>query len=230
MENNNKIWQVVKAVIGSFFMSACLMLGMWGFVIYENTLIDWWIPALIAFAMAVVLAKPFGRLWKKASFPSVKWLDAALCVMAMGSLSYFGILAVNTFCADDSAQYEERVLIVEKRKSVHSRTHRVGRHSYRSAGSYYKYHFELQFSDGRLKEQTVSSKEYKKAKSHGDTVTVVLKKGYFGYPVVEEIKPLPSQEKAERNSRRKRMMIRRQARQAKAHADSIVGAVENRRK
>ncbi len=195
-------FRIVMFIVGVLFVSCCLMLAVLGTVIYEQTLIDWWIPVVVAVGAAVLLAYPMGRVWGWLSGFSIGWLNRAFGFLIVGALSCFGFLAVNSWCGDGSSGYETRAVVAEKRQSVHSRSHRAGRHRYASRGSCYKYHFLLRFEDGTLKEMEVNSKEYMKAKLHGDSLTVVMHQGCFGFPVVDEIKPLPSSAKSDRKPRR----------------------------
>lgn len=201
MKNSNG-FRIVMFIVSVLFVSGCLMLAAQGVVIYKQTLIEWWIPVAIAVGVAVLLAYPMGRVWGCLSGFSIGWLNRVFGFLIVWALSYFGFLAVNSWCGDASLNYEARAVVVEKRQSVHSRSHRAGRHRYTSRGSYYKYHFMLRFEDGALKEMEVKSKEYMKAKSHGDSLTVVMRQGCFGFPVVDEIKPLPTAAKADRKPRR----------------------------
>ncbi len=219
--DKNRVREAVCVLIGGFLIVTCLLLVIFAYTVYEETLIDRWVPVAVSLAVAVPLAPMAGRMWAKVSILNVRWFNIVSAVVLVGSLVYSSILLVNKYCGEGDWRYQERCVIEKKERSTHSRTQRVGRRTIRSAGSYYKYHFRLRMSDGREKDVSIKAQEYKKA-NVGDTVTVVLKSGYLGYPVVEEVLPLPEIEK-KRPIRQTPYRMKIQS--IKSHVDSVVGSV-----
>lgn len=202
MKKNNAV-SVVRIMLCALFLSGCLMIAVFGREIYRYTIVDWWIPVAVAVGVAMLTAIPVGRLWGRMWRIGIGWLDSCFGFLIVGALSYFGFLAVNSWCGETLSGYEAKAVVEERRQSVHSNSHRTGRHRYSSSGSYYKYHFLLRFEDGTLKEMEVGAKEYMKARAHGDTLTLIVRRGCLGFTVVDEIKPL-----AEMKSTDKRVIKR----------------------
>lgn len=152
-------------------------------LLYDQTLVEWWRPTLIALilagAMWFVCRSWWQRIWSKTGV----WILAVGHFIAMTGVMLLLILGINKWGADHSTLHAEQVTVVERVRETHYRTQRVGRRHYRQGSPYYKYFLMLEFSDGRLKKYEVSLSRYNHTRT-GSEMTLNLETGLLGYPVI----------------------------------------------
>ena len=162
-----------------FFMilvviSSC---GM-GCVIYNKTLIEWWIPIAVALALALVTT-PFYRRWSwlMSSDKIANLLCHWICI---GSIGYIAFLGGNYWFSH--SDYQEKALIEGKYQKKIKKVRLQGRR-YITEGFRMEYYLLLVFNNGETKMLEVPLALYKRSKK-GNTRTIGLREGYFGFPVV----------------------------------------------
>lgn len=170
------IWRVAFAVL-------ILVVVVIGYIIYESTLVAWWVPVAVAAVIAVATLPLFHGRWC--------WLVGNDMVMelfchlyVMGGVGYGLPLAANSLLADVLSAREETVTVVDKEHVTRRTGYRSGRH-YRTTSRVTEYHYvTVAFADGTVKELPVTRAEYHRA--HGDRPwKVSTRRGLLGFRVVE---------------------------------------------
>lgn len=109
--DKNRVREAVCVLIGGFLIATCLLLVIFAYTVYEETLIDRWVPVAVSLAVAVPLAPMAGRMWAKVSILNVRWFNIVSAVVLVGSLVYSSILLVNKYCGEGDWRYQERCVI-----------------------------------------------------------------------------------------------------------------------
>lgn len=178
--NSGDTWRIMSAVALGMVCVACYSLAM---SLYGNTLVVWWAPVAGCVAASALASAVMWRMWP--------WITGTrrvavnyICslVMATGVLlaAFFGC---NYMYADSSSLHKESVSVERKFSKKHHRTRRVGRRTYTTGESYYTYHVEVRFADGRLKEMAVPAGRYNRLRT-GGTMTLDMERGMWGLPVI----------------------------------------------
>lgn len=153
-----------------------------GYVIYEDTLTEWWIPVGVALMMAAVTF-PFYKKWSWLTAGDNKTLNLLSHLVCVGTISCALFLAGNYWLADPASTQEEEVMVQKKYQETHKKTRRVGKRRYVSDGVRKEYYLEVAFANGNVETLHVSLSTYNKARK-GKTKTLTLQKGFFGLPVI----------------------------------------------
>ena len=159
-----------------------LFSGAIGYVIYENTLSEWWIPVGVALMIAAATF-PFYKKWSWLTTDDSKILNFLCHLICVGTMSYALFLAGNYWLVDPASTQEEEVVVHKKYVEKHKKTRRVGRRRYVADGVRKEYYMEVTFANGTVKALHVSLSTYNKTRQ-GATKTLTLQKGFFGLPVI----------------------------------------------
>lgn len=165
------------------FAVGILVVAILGYIIYERTLVAWWLP-VAASAVIVVVTLPLLR-------NSWHWLVGKdnimelLChLYVVGCASYGLLLIANSAFADTSSIQEETVSVVSKELVTCRTGQRVGRHYRTTSRTTQHYYVTVCFEDGTTKELPVTRTKYYHA--HKDRQwEIKMKRGLFGFKVVE---------------------------------------------
>lgn len=162
--------------------AGCILLYVWGYVIYEHTLVDWWLPATGAVVVVLFTFGPLSGLWPAVTGSADRWINIACHVFVMGAMGWFAFLGGNGLGADIGSDYDETVTVTEKITATRNRYHRAGRRMVRY-DTYKVYYLRLEFESGRSKRVPVSLARYNKVREGGQ-MTLPVSGGRFGFPVV----------------------------------------------
>lgn len=163
--------------------AACLFLYVWGYVIYEHTLVGWWLPA----AGAVVLILFTGgaaRMWSAVTGTADRTMNLVCHVFAVGAIGWFALLGGNYFGAGAATARDAEVTVAERIAVTRNKYIRRGRRMMKS-GTYKVYYLRLTFEDGRTKKVPVSLAQYNRART-GGSMNFRTRKGRFGFTVLRD--------------------------------------------
>ena len=155
-----------------------LISGVIGYIIYEDTLSEWWIPVGVALMIAVATF-PFYMRWAWLTAGDNKIVNFLCHLVCVGVMSYALFLVGNYWLADPASMQEEEVVVQRKYQETHKKTRRVGKRRYVPDGVRKEYYLEVAFTNGTMKTLHVPLSTYNKT-----TKTLTLQKGFFGLPVI----------------------------------------------
>ena len=152
-----------------------ILIDIWGYVLWEQTLIAWWIPILVAAVIGLAATAGCAKWWKIMNFgidseQAAGWLQ----VILISSLCYFGFLATNYYTADELESVTRQALIVKKTEQTRYHSSR----SHRRHNPYKVYYAYLEFEDGTTKRLSVSKQKYHTLRS-GSKTEIKLMRGCF---------------------------------------------------
>lgn len=164
------------------FAVAVLGVAVVGYVIYERTLVEWWLPVVTAAVVAVVTLPLARKSWR--------WLVGGdntfltLChLYVAGGLVYGLLLTANGLLTDAASAYEEEVTVLGKEHVTRRTGYRSGRHYRTTSRVTDNYYLTVRFADGTVKELPVSRDAYYRA--HKDRPRKVsVERGLLGFRVV----------------------------------------------
>lgn len=165
------------------FAVLVLAVAVTGYIIYESTLVAWWVPVAVAAVIAVATLPLSHDRWR--------WLVGKDRVMELfchlyvvGGVGYGLPLAANSLLSDASSAREETVTVVDKEHVTRRTGYRSGRH-YRTTSRVTDYYYvTVAFADGTVKELPVTRAEYHRAHG-GRPWKVSMRRGLLGFRVVE---------------------------------------------
>lgn len=154
-----------------------------GYVLWEETLVESWIPLTICVGLALLTGL---LLWKSWTFliTSGKFLPNYLCHVVFAS----GVLLCLFFVLNKSFSYRhthhvEKAIVENKVIKKRHKTRRVGRRTYVSGETYDVYYWNLRFENGKIKEISAKEDQYRRSRC-GDTICFEMEKGLFHLPVI----------------------------------------------
>lgn len=165
-------------------MLVAILAWAFGYVIYEETLIAWWEPLLMALILAIATLF-FTKSWKWLTHSDNKILNGICHIFHVSALCYFLILSGNFMLADPSSIREEKITVLSKHIETHKQTRRVRKHRYVPAGERKEYYLHVVFENGAQKKLPVSLSTYNKVRTN-TTRTLTLEKGFFGYTIIKK--------------------------------------------
>lgn len=163
----------------------CLFLAVWGYVLFERTLVEWWIPVAGAIFLAVFITPLLIPVSRKITTSYNKWINSMCSFLMSGTLAYFALLGCNYWYADAGSQHEITGTVVEKIVNEQRRYRRVGRGRMAPTGErYYNYYIVVRFDGDYVKKMQVSAKSYSRIRT-GSERTYNLQKGLLGFNVIK---------------------------------------------
>lgn len=164
------------------FAVGILVVAILGYIIYERTLVAWWLPVAAAAVIILVTLPMLRNRWR--------WLVGKdnimelLChLYVVGCASYGLLLITNSAFADTSSIQEETVTVVSKELVTRHTGQRVGRHYRTTSRTTQHYYVTVCFADGTTKELPVTRTKY--YHTHRDRPwTIRMKRGLFGFMVI----------------------------------------------
>ena len=154
--------------------------------LWDYTLVDTVVPLSVGVVGAIVTGLLFGRSWKSVTGSSNRALNFS-CQAVFGFILFSSaFFMINSWMADGE-RYDEKVEVTERIREKHKRTRRVGRRYVADGPEYYMHYLKVRFDDGQTKKIAIGHGEYARRKA-GDSVTVEMQCGKFGYPVIKGLK------------------------------------------
>lgn len=173
-----------QAVLRVLMLVVVLLSGAFGYMVYEKTLAEWWIPVGMA-AVIAMLTFPAYRRWKWLTTEDGTVVNFLCHLTCVGVIAYALFLSGNYYLSDAASLQEEEVVVQRKYQQTRKQTRRVGRHRYVADGVRKEYYLSVLFGNGMEKDLRVSLSVYNRTRM-GGTRRMALQKGFFGLPVVVE--------------------------------------------
>lgn len=179
---NGKIIHALRYVIPAICIAAAVV----GYIVYEMTLVSWWLPVAAAAVTAAATAVPFAGRWRWLT-ASPSTADNTVChLLIVGTLSYAACMCGNSLFSDGGPAYEVQCTVDSKFEKTRT-TYRTT--TYRRlipTGKRTSYYLRLTFDDGSAKTLHVQPDVYNRTKS-GGVKRLTLRRGIFGFPVIESV-------------------------------------------
>lgn len=174
-----------KIIIGVLWFVIILVIilscGL-GYVIYESTVIEWWIAIAVAMAAALITT-PFYRKWRLLTSLDSRVVNLLFHWVCVGTLSYLAFLGGNDWLSRSAVEYQAQVLIEGKYQKRTEKVRQVRKYRYVSDGFRTEYYLLITFDNGETKMLHVSPAIFKKTRK-GKTRIIDLREGFFGFPVI----------------------------------------------
>lgn len=176
MKKNGRLKVALTAIAGC----ACLGAGLFFF---DHTLVEWWLPVVVAVAAAILVT---GLLIMLLSSRGRQYdiMTVIGSFLFSGSIAYALFLGGNFIFASESSFHEENVT-VENKYSKEKHSGGGGRYNRGSRRTYYTYHLLVEFPSGKRKEMDVPLERYNRIRT-GSSITLQCRKGLFGMTVWQE--------------------------------------------
>ncbi len=172
------------SVLVGIIIAVCLLSYGAALALVSRTLISGWIPFVVSFFITVLSGTTLWKAWRKITETENFWINYICHIVASTGIVTTLLLGCNYYFADADTLHTETVTIERKYTKTRHRSKRVGRR-YTTSGEPYKvYYMEIKFSDGRLKEQSLTFERYRKVKK-GMSLELPVAKGLFGISVIE---------------------------------------------
>lgn len=152
--------------------------------LHGETLVDWRVPVSVVVFMALVSGIAFWRMWRWLTRSDNAILNYAChVIVACGVLSalFYGC---NYAFSDKDSRHVVDVSVERLYSKTRYRQQRVSRRVYRQGAPYKVYFMEAGLPDGRLKELSLSQKQYRRLHV-GDTLELPVERGLFGVAVMK---------------------------------------------
>ncbi len=180
----------IGLLVGVAFVVMCF--GAGAAVLWDKTIIDWWVIPSGALAAGFGTAFFAGQKWSFLTTIASRPVNRLVHTVAITVVLTCCAMGANYMWADKESAVEVETQVERKLRKEHQRTRRVGRHRYVNDGVWYSYHLEVRMPDGRLKTIEVSRGEYSRARE-GSVKVLPLQQGLFGIPVIKKLDP-PAEE------------------------------------
>ncbi|MCM1313316.1 MAG: hypothetical protein NC206_11555 [Bacteroides sp.] len=163
--------------------SVVLAAATFGYVCYEKTLVEWWLPVLASAILALLTLPFFSVHWR--ILTGMKGAVNYLChLYVVGGIGYFLLLGGNFLFSAPSSACKEEVRVLEKEHLVKNVTSRSGRRYRTVRRTIHYYYLTVCFADGTCKKVPVSLSLYNR--SHKDGVCIfTLQRGLLGFRVIK---------------------------------------------
>lgn len=145
-----------------------------GYVMWCQTLVEWWKPACWAVILGALSMPLLRRVTSCSSV--IDWIG---WLVLMTSMFYCAILGLNYGVADRDAVHTESAVVDRRYEKEHTRRGRRGRHM----GTYHTYHIDVTFEDGRRKTFSIPVVRYRTTRT-GSTVKYKVCTGCLGWKIV----------------------------------------------
>jgi len=181
---SDKISTIIRVVV----LTACVVLCIFAYVIYGDTIIPFRESIAIPLLAAAVTAPFLYRKWTWLTTSANKYFNIVFHILFASSIFYSVFLLCNFYISDPQSAYTEEAVVKNKEVKKSRKTRRIGRRRYAYDGMRYEYCLQVALPDSKLKEIKVSMNTYNSTRIEYPIV-LSLEKGLFGYPVIKEIKP-----------------------------------------
>ncbi|MDY3068434.1 MAG: hypothetical protein SOR57_01970 [Parabacteroides sp.] len=154
--------------------------GSVGYVFYRYTLIEWWLPVVIALIPAILTLR-FYKSWSVFAGISNKYIGMICHIICVGVVSYMLFIVCNYRFRDVEDRQEANVS-VGKYSQEHEQRYKKRKHYYKT-NKVKRYYLVITFDDARTKTIVVSKDKYDSIK--GNNMKISLEKGLFGFTVFD---------------------------------------------
>lgn len=179
---SNKISTIIRVAV----LTACVVLCVFAYVIYGDTIIPFRESITIPLLAAAVTAPFLYRRWAWLTTSANKYFNIVFHILFAGCIFYSAFLLCNFYISDPQSAYTEEAVVKSKEVKKSRKTRRIGRRRYAYDGMRYEYCLQVALPDNTLKEITVSRNIYNRTRIEYPII-LSLEEGLFGYPVIKEI-------------------------------------------
>ncbi len=163
-----------------------LSLGVIGWVfvcLSSSNLLGWWYLPVLAVLIALILAAPLVKWWRKFTESDIFVLNFMLSVVFVGGILAAAFIGLN-YIDLPRAVPQEHVCKVERfYRKEHHRSRRVGRHTIVDRQAYYTYHAEIVLPDSSRVSVPVTLQRYRRNRKN-DSIKIEIHTGILGVDFV----------------------------------------------
>ena len=156
-----------------------ILSGGVGYVFYKYTLIEWWLPVLVALVPAVLTLSLY-KSWSQFFGITNRFIGITCHIICVGVVSYMLFIICNYRFRDVDSRQEVNVSVT-KYSQEHERRNKTGRHHYKKE-KVKRYYLEITFEDGLTKTLIISRDKYNAIKR--SSMKIYQEKGLLGFPVI----------------------------------------------
>ena len=164
---------------------AAMVLYIMTDIVYEKTLVAWWIPTAITTCAALGTILLLGKRWKWLTGTEDKWVNAACNAYMIGAITA-GTMMIGNYYTTGNDSYIMEVCVEKKNMIKKNVTQRIGKHRYRKSGVKYEYYLDVLTEDSMRKSIPVSRTVYNRIR-YGGQAELHMQRGCIGLPVVKDI-------------------------------------------
>lgn len=155
-----------------------LLVLMFGVVLLEHTVVDWWIPACAA-AFIAVATIPITVIIRSKKGLKTGVTTYLIHLAAAGIIAFTGIMSLNHFLPGTNEHHEDGIVVQKYTKTRNQGSGRRGRRM-RKVTDYY---ICVQLPDSTRMEQSVSIERYNHIRS-GAKIDLTVRTGFLGWRIV----------------------------------------------
>lgn len=164
----------------------CLIFYAAGYVLYQRTIVAWWLPLAAAAAIASLSLPMLSSRWRRLTGSENGRINGLCHLCAVCALFYCGLLGCNYWLADASSARSETVAVVGRTERTRKEYRYVRHHRRVPTGKIlHSYYLDVVFADSTRKRLPVSGTLYKRTRTRPEIV-LSLQRGFFGYSVIKE--------------------------------------------
>lgn len=152
------------------------------YILYQSTLIDWWIPACFGAILPVVTVS-FYKKWTWLTHSFNRFVNLICHLLCLECLGYTLFITANFYFRDTKNPEMVTMPIIDKHSEMKEYRHRVGKRRYRT-NNRQEFHIKIDLGNGKTKDLIVPSSFYRKVKDN--TLDLTLEKGLLGYPIITD--------------------------------------------
>lgn len=135
---------------------------------------------IVAAGVSFLVARWFAKVSGSVKFV-INYLIAIVFLTGLFSGAFF---ALNFCFSAHSTSNVEKAEVVRKYKETRYRTKRISRNRYTRGERYYEYYIDCRYSNGSVKPRLITIERFNRVRT-GDSITVNIEKGLFGFPVIK---------------------------------------------
>lgn len=180
--SSKNVW---RSILGGTLICLCIVLYAMAAALHRDTLVEWWIPTVIALILALASGATMWRIWTRLTDSSGFIINYICHTVFFCGLFLAAIYGINRAFPRQSSIWETEAVVERKYTKTRHHRQRVSRRVYKQGAPYKVYYIELDFSDGRRKEMQVTVSRYNRIRS-GSTMPLTLQKGFFGMTIIRK--------------------------------------------
>lgn len=180
--SSKNVW---RSILGGTLICLCIVLYAMAAALHRDTLVEWWIPTVIALILALASGATMWRIWTRLTDSSGFIINYICHTVFFCGLFLAAIYGINRAFPRQSTIWETEAVVERKYTKTRHHRQRVSRRVYKQGAPYKVYYIELDFSDGRRKEMQVTVSRYNRIRS-GSTMPLTLQKGFFGMTIIRK--------------------------------------------
>lgn len=180
--SSKNVW---RSILGGTLICLCIVLYAMAAALHRDTLVEWWIPTVIALILALASGATMWRIWTRLTDSSGFIINYICHTVFFCGLFLAAIYGINRAFPRQSSIWETEAVVERKYTKTRHHRQRVSRRVYKQGAPYKVYYIELDFSDGKRKEMQVTVSRYNRIRS-GSTMPLTLQKGFFGMTIIRK--------------------------------------------